>query len=827
MRTLSILMIILIGVSCLSAEAGVRPAGEMSNDTIAWMKKVGDWQLTQSSWDSSTDWLHGALFAGMMALYEATHDELYLTRCREWAEKFNWRMASNSWHGDNNACGQTYLELYLLDQADPMRYAHSKTVNDEIAAAMPVFNCDISGGSRVWWWCDALFMHPPVMARLTRALNDTRYTTVMHAMWEDCQNCLYDQEDHLFFRDINYFYPEYAYNGKKVFWARGNGWVVGGLCRVLQYLDADDPMRTRYETLLQEMAARLASIQQPDGYWYANLLSPEQTNCPETSGTGFFCYGIAWGINNGLLDEATYGPVAERAWDALKAAVREDGLLGWVQPVGAGPAVSTANSTQVYGVGAYLLAGSEMQKYYHRQDASAIDFYDRYVSDAGLRAVWQDGSANGTTAEITLGNYGDRFMELSYHNDQAPWRAETTLVFEAARHFNGWYYLSLQVRGDAGNSGESVYVSLEDAEGGVATQIMSDPAVVQTAAWTELGFALREFAGINLSRIVRLTVGVGQPQAVTSGGSGMIRIDSIQLAMEQCRPTALDFNQDCRVNLGDLEVMAGQWQERYAQIVEPEDPGTEHLSAWWAFDESEGDLASDSSGHGLVGTLYDGAVMAPESGKIGGAVRISGSSNTASRVEIPADALSLNECTVAFWVRPDQNQAPSTRYLFGHTRLNSWGNRIQLYMDNGDTNLDLGLGGSHSVKTGIYNLPRESWSHIALSWDGTNYQVYINGLIKASGPYSVLNELQAVAHIGNDGGNGFSGSKVEAFNGLMDDVRIYNTVLTQPQVMYLAETPLQIQIDHPRPTDVYQDGKIDVDDLKIFIDGWGLDTLWP
>ncbi|MBN1796641.1 MAG: glycoside hydrolase family 88 protein, partial [Sedimentisphaerales bacterium] len=437
-------VIILFSAANLFADSPkVRPASEMTGPYIDWMKKVADWQLSQSSWDDDRDWKYGALFAGMMAAYEATKDEEYLNKSRQWANYYNYEMSSDSWHADNHACAQTYLELYLLDEQDTARYTHSKYVNDQMVADPSHFNCDVAGGSEVWWWCDALFMHPPVHLRLSRILGDSGYTNLMHMMWAETQDCLYDTDDHLFYRDITYFGDEIG--GEKVFWSRGNGWVVGGIVRILQYMPLDDPNRPVYETLLQEMAGKLKDIQQPDGYWYSNLLYPEHYDMPETSGTGFFTYGIAWGINNGYLSEATYEPVIADAWAALKAAVHPDGKLGHVQPVGAGPNSSPYDSTAVYGVGAYLLAGSEVQKYYLSQDPSFIDYFETYDDDSELNVAWKDGNTNGTDSEISLGNYGDRFMILEYDNSSSPYDSRVDRTFTTAQNWEVNEFVSLSI----------------------------------------------------------------------------------------------------------------------------------------------------------------------------------------------------------------------------------------------------------------------------------------------------------------------------------------------------------------------------------------------
>ena len=107
----------------------------------------------------------------------------------------------------------------------------------------------------------------------------------------------------------------------------------------------------------REMAARLVGLQKPDGYWAPSLLAPEGSP-PETSGTGFFTYGLAWGIKAGLLDRATYEPAARRGWAALERAIQPDGRLGYVQQVSDRPEQVAPTDTQYYGTGAFLLAAA-------------------------------------------------------------------------------------------------------------------------------------------------------------------------------------------------------------------------------------------------------------------------------------------------------------------------------------------------------------------------------------------------------------------------------------------------------------------------------------
>jgi rhamnogalacturonyl hydrolase YesR len=210
-------------------------------------------------------------------------------------------------------------------------------------------------------WCDALFMGPPALSATSVATGNRKYLDLADRLWWKTTEYLYDKNEHLYYRDSRYFESREP-NGRKVFWSRGNGWVIAGLARVLQDMPPDYPSRPRYVALFKEMAAKVASLQGEDGYWRASLLDPGSLPNPETSGTGFFVYSLAWGINKGLLDRAAYEPNVRRGWRALVEATHPDGMLGWVQRIGDKPGATSRETTEVYGVGALLMAGSEVYR---------------------------------------------------------------------------------------------------------------------------------------------------------------------------------------------------------------------------------------------------------------------------------------------------------------------------------------------------------------------------------------------------------------------------------------------------------------------------------
>jgi rhamnogalacturonyl hydrolase YesR len=272
----------------------------------------------------------------------------------------NWAPFNRWYHADDVAISQTYIDLYRHGKRREMIQPTIDTIAKFMANPYPVRGIEVIK----WWWCDALFMAPPTMVKLGVITGNNEYFTKVDEYFRECYDLLYNKEERLFARDLNYVIKNdgkdrYEANGKRIFWSRGNGWVMGGLVRLLQELPKNYLLRPFYEQLYRDMAAKIASIQQADGLWRASLLDPEAYPGGEVSGSGFFCYAMAWGINNGILDKKTYLPVVEKAWIALNGCVNAEGRVGWVQPIGADPRKNfNADSWEVYGTGAFLLAGS-------------------------------------------------------------------------------------------------------------------------------------------------------------------------------------------------------------------------------------------------------------------------------------------------------------------------------------------------------------------------------------------------------------------------------------------------------------------------------------
>ncbi|HEY0308842.1 MAG TPA: glycoside hydrolase family 88 protein [Acidobacteriaceae bacterium] len=319
------------------------------------MERVGGWELYRARRDFNDDWTFAALYAGFMACGATLHDPKYEAAMMEMGQKLHWQPGLNSTHADHQAVGQTYLELYLKHR-DPVMLT---PIRQRFESMMQLPD---DPQKPLWWWCDALFMAPPVCARLYRATGDTAYLDFLDREWWITSASLYDTMEHLYFRDKRYFDKREA-NGKKLFWSRGNGWVMAGLARVLQYMPKDRPSRQKYVEQFQQMSARLAMLQGADGLWRSGLLDAAAYPLPEISGSGFISYAMAYGINAGLLPRKEYGPVVSKAWQGMIAHIYADGRLGCIQPVDAAPGQFKPTSSYVYGVGAFLLAGSELYRF--------------------------------------------------------------------------------------------------------------------------------------------------------------------------------------------------------------------------------------------------------------------------------------------------------------------------------------------------------------------------------------------------------------------------------------------------------------------------------
>ncbi|MFA5819753.1 MAG: glycoside hydrolase family 88 protein [Bacteroidales bacterium] len=315
----------------------------------------------------SNIWTRGVYYEGLMALYKLNPDASYLNYAVSWGEFHKWglRDGIKTRNGDNQCCGQTYIDLYMMDRYKEERIKDIKACIDNMLATDKVDD---------WNWIDAMQMAMPVFARLGTIYKDNRYFDRMHEMYlftklKHGTNGLYSPEDHLWWRDKDFVPPYKEPNGEDCYWSRGNGWVVAALVRTMDFLPKNSKYRKEYITTLKEMFEALVPLQREDGFWNVSLKDPTHFGGKEVTGTALFVYGMAWGINEGVISKKTYLPVVIKAWNALVTeSVHPNGFLGYVQGTGKEPKDSqpvgydNVPNFEDFGLGCFLLAGSEVYK---------------------------------------------------------------------------------------------------------------------------------------------------------------------------------------------------------------------------------------------------------------------------------------------------------------------------------------------------------------------------------------------------------------------------------------------------------------------------------
>jgi len=336
------------------------------DSTLSRLEHVANWQIVNHDKSTVHDlkWNNAVFYIGLFELSKISKDTCY----REWllkmGWKYNWQPFFRMYMADDIAVSQMYLDMYRLEgdkrMSDPT-CARTEWVINHPSNSDFLYDAGNYIHTERWSWCDALFMAPPVYAQMFNITHDVKYLEFMDREYHLTYDFLYDKEEKLFYRDYRFFDAKEK-NGRKVFWGRGNGWVLGGLVKILKELPEASQNRFFYQQLFSDMCERISSLQDENGYWHSSLLDMQNFPDPETSGSSLFVYAFAFGVNSGLLNKDKYLPIILKGWKALEAAVFPDGKLGWVQQVGGWPVKIEKEMTEAYGVGAFLLAGSEVYR---------------------------------------------------------------------------------------------------------------------------------------------------------------------------------------------------------------------------------------------------------------------------------------------------------------------------------------------------------------------------------------------------------------------------------------------------------------------------------
>lgn len=384
MMTLNRLIILLIGIALLAGCSNTNTPKLEKEEVLSALRLANDYFMEKwndpgepipypsrnRSYESNL-WTRAYYYEGLMDLWKIDPQQRYLDYTLEWGNTHNWglRNAGDGWktrNADNQCAGQAYLFLYELDPEKPAHYIAN--IKNSIDSMMVTDKIDD------WNWIDAIQMAMPIFAQLGNITGDAAYyqrayDMYMYTKLNHGDNGLYNPEDSLWWRDADFDPPYTEPNGEDCYWSRGNGWVVVAMARMLDILPDNEPNRGEYETMLKEMSYALKKVQREDGFWNVSLHDPTHYGGKELTGTAMFVYGMAYGVNNGLLDREEFEPVIVKAWNAMvNDSLHPNGFLGYVQGTGKEPkeaqpvTYDREPDFDDFGLGAFLMAGAEIYK---------------------------------------------------------------------------------------------------------------------------------------------------------------------------------------------------------------------------------------------------------------------------------------------------------------------------------------------------------------------------------------------------------------------------------------------------------------------------------
>lgn len=364
-------------ISCASKKNEQTSSLNIEKTVTENANKVANWQIQHLTYSTEGSagylhdygidaWTNATFYYGLSTWANTTNNSNYFDWLRNIGNENQWKLPENFkeyksyqlYHADEVCMGKFYISMYNTFK-EPLMIANTKERLDWIINHPPDSTANYKN-KQTWTWIDAVFMTAPVYVEITNITGEQKYVDFMHQQFLQTYKHLYNKEQKLFYRDNSYI-DKKEKNGKDVFWGRGNGWMAAALADILKTLPTNSPYRSFYETLYKEYIPTLINTMDKDFYWHASLLDPMSYPNPETSATALITYAIAYGVNTKLLPKNDK-ILALKLWKKLNTFVDENGKLGYVQPIGADPKMVTSEMTSSYGIGAYLLASSEIKE---------------------------------------------------------------------------------------------------------------------------------------------------------------------------------------------------------------------------------------------------------------------------------------------------------------------------------------------------------------------------------------------------------------------------------------------------------------------------------
>ena len=422
------------------------------------IEKVSSWQNKQTDHIKKytlTNWHFSAYYIGLMRAYKTTGNKKYYNHLYDVGKTHNWETPYDMYHADKIAIGQLYLDLFDKEKKPEIIKNLKWVLDAHIYRTSPEPDVRYLNNpyNKEWWtWCDALFMAPPTFAKMYKITGEKKYLDYAIKHWFITTDYLWDSKENLIYRDDRYFNLKTS-SEKKIFWSRGNGWVYAGLVHMLEIIPEGHPKRPDFIRQFKGMSKKLLDIQErsSDGLWRSNLLDPgifaylnknedklietEKIDIPENSGSSFFCYGFAWGINNGILDKDLFMNPMISAWKMLKSHVNSEGRLGFIQPVGKDPKPYDKNSWQEFGTGAFLLAASEYINFLNKEKKNISKLQKGnliYKNDLNSKESIHNWSMEGSAKTVFKNGWMEMFSpnESSHHVLWCPEKLPSSFIAE-------------------------------------------------------------------------------------------------------------------------------------------------------------------------------------------------------------------------------------------------------------------------------------------------------------------------------------------------------------------------------------------------------------
>ena len=376
--------------------------------------------------------------------------------------------------------------------------------------------------------------------------------------------------------------------------------------------------------------------------------------------------------------------------------------------------------------------------------------------------------------------------------------------------------LELYFYGLSYNTVSQMYLVLNVGPSEIVILYPGDANDVRKETWLPWRIELEELQDFDLSNIENIAVGFyADPGNPYGSGYGTVYFDDIRLYSSRCleenMPDA-DFNGDCLVNFEDIEEMAFSWLHTGYNIYPVAAPRAP--VAWYEFENNTNDSAVNA--HGVYGKAisFDGYEDK---------VEISNAANLFSKIS--------KAITIAFWqYGADSPYHTDTlccsNYTYGEDdpaiaiNLGCWRRPGEYHWDCGSPwSFENRLSGKHRYSSEWFG----RWNHWAFTKDAETgvMQIFLNGVLYdsrtgANSPISGITSFEI--------GSGWYGG----YDGAIDDFRIYDYVLTQPEIAHVATNGTGIFDQRlMTPADLNGDNKIDFGDFALLAEHWLENRIWP